>query len=541
MANKELFSSTRGAQLPNTDTQNRAGGAAYKLSAQQGLAQYAATGCFAGTFYTSAKEQLKEVTALASDCDLEFVAKVAVYSRTRGYMKDMPAFLLAHLASRGPEGVQLVGRIFPKVIDNGKMLRNFVQIVRSGVTGRKSFGTALKRYIRNWLSGRHADQIFRDTIGNDPSLADIIKMVHAKPENAQRAALYGHITGRPAEGKDDDKRSLKGWNPAELPPLVSHYEAYKRAVAHKAPRLDLEVPNVPFQMLDSLGLDRAGWTAVARRAKWMMTRMNINTFARHGVFEDPEMVNLVAERLSDPVQIATARVFPYQLLVAYLETEAAPFKVQEALQDAMETSIDNVPELGGKVIICPDVSGSMTNPITGYRGSATTKVNCAQVAALITAAIMRRNREAFVIPFADQLFKMRINPRDSVISIAKEISKGPGGGTHLSLPLKYLNQEGRNVDHLIYVSDQESWMDSNRWGDSASAVMAQWEQLKRRCPGAKMYCINIVAGATTQAKSRPDILNVGGFNDTVFDLLALFAQAKGGDDHWVKLIDSTEI
>ena len=30
--------------------------------------------------------------------------------------------------------------VFPRVIDNGKMLRNFVQVVRSGTVGRKSFG-----------------------------------------------------------------------------------------------------------------------------------------------------------------------------------------------------------------------------------------------------------------------------------------------------------------------------------------------------------------------------------------------------------------
>jgi len=31
-----------------------------------------------------------------------------------------------------------------RVINNGKMLRNFVKIVRSGVAGRKSLGTAPK-------------------------------------------------------------------------------------------------------------------------------------------------------------------------------------------------------------------------------------------------------------------------------------------------------------------------------------------------------------------------------------------------------------
>lgn len=535
MANKQVFSSSRGALLPKTDTKNRAGGTAYSLSAKQGLAQYAATGCFGGTYYTSAKEQISEVLKLAHQCDNEFIAKCAVYSRQKGYMKDMPAFLLAFLSAQGEEGVKLVGRAFPKVIDNEKMLRNFVQIIRSGQVGRKSFGTALKRYIRNWLESRNDYQLFRGTVGNDPSLADVIKMVHPTPSTESRKALYGYITGRPAEGKrPNGKPELPGWSEEALPEIVRQYEHYK-ATKEGAP------PNVPFQMLDSLGLDKAGWTQVARNARWMMTRMNVNTFQRHGVFEDEAMVDLIAQRLANPEEVRNARAFPYQLMMAYLMADTAPFKVTEALQDAMEVAIDNVPPLEGNVVICPDVSGSMRSPITGNRGAGTTKVQCYQVAALMTAAILRRNKHSAVIPFADHLYDMRINPRDSVMTIATTIGHCPGGGTYLSLPLKYLNQNGAKVDHLIYISDNESWMDSGYgWGDP-SQTMREWELLKQRSPNAKMYCINIVPGRTTQAKNRQDILNIGGFSDTVFDVLKLFSESTGGEDHWVKLIDSTEV
>ncbi len=68
----------------------------------------------------------------------EFVAKTAIYSRERGYMKDMPALLMAALSVAEPK---LCAATFPRVIDDAKMLRNFVQMMRSGVTGRKSLGT----------------------------------------------------------------------------------------------------------------------------------------------------------------------------------------------------------------------------------------------------------------------------------------------------------------------------------------------------------------------------------------------------------------
>src|SRR5262245_22637879 len=148
MANKTLFKSILGMLSPKTDTVNEAGGVAYKLTPKAALAQYAATGCFNNTFYTEAGEQLDQVLALANEVDADFVAKTALFARERGYMKDMPALLLAVLSIRDKE---LFERVFPRVADNGKMLRNFVQIMRSGAVGRKSLGSLPKRLVREWF------------------------------------------------------------------------------------------------------------------------------------------------------------------------------------------------------------------------------------------------------------------------------------------------------------------------------------------------------------------------------------------------------
>jgi 60 kDa SS-A/Ro ribonucleoprotein len=98
-------------------------------------------------------------------------------------MKDVPALLCVVLAKRD---TALLQRAFWKVIDNGRMLRNFVQIIRSGTTGRKSLGTVPKRLVQRWLEKATDDQVFRASVGNDPSLADIIKMVHPLPRTKAR-------------------------------------------------------------------------------------------------------------------------------------------------------------------------------------------------------------------------------------------------------------------------------------------------------------------------------------------------------------------
>ena len=42
---------------------------------------------------------------------------------------------------------------------------------------------------------------------------------------------------------------------------------------------------------------------------------------------------------------------------------------------------------------------------------------------------------------------------------------------------------------------------------------------------------------TTQAVDRGDILNIGGFSDTVFEAVANFAEGKLGPSHWVGEIE----
>src|SRR5258708_40373454 len=148
MANKNLFKSLIGKLMPKTDALNEEHVPAYALSPKHQLAQYAATGCLNTTFYASADEQLAKVLELCAELDAEFIAKTAVFCRERGFMKDMPALLCAVLSVKDRA---LLSAVFPRVIDKARMLRNFVQIMRSGAVGRKSLGSAPKRLVQEWL------------------------------------------------------------------------------------------------------------------------------------------------------------------------------------------------------------------------------------------------------------------------------------------------------------------------------------------------------------------------------------------------------
>ncbi len=525
MANKSLFKSLIGKTVSRTNTVNEAGGRAYQLAPKQALAQYVATGCVNHTFYASAETQLETVAELCTKVEPEFIAKLALYARSRGHMKDLPAYLVATLSVRSPG---LMAEVFDRVIDNPKMLRNFVQIMRSGVIGRKSLGSLPKRMVQQWLASRSDDQVFRGSVGNDPSLADIIKMVHPKPSSAARAALYAYLIGR-----EHDRKAL--------PELVRAFEAFKSGSNNKGAVL----PDVPMEMLTSLDLKDKHWKEIARNASWNATRMNLNTFSRHGVFADAEVTDALAEKLRHPGLVAKSRAFPYQLMAAYQNVGAEiPAKIREALQDAMEIAIRNVPRVDGKVWVFPDVSGSMHSAVTGHRPGATSVVRCIDVAALVAAAVLRHNKDAGVIPFESNVVECTLNPRDSVMTNANKLASLPSGGTNCSAPLAWLNKRREKGDLVIYVSDNESWVDVPAHGKSGSRgtlTMDQWSIFKQRNPGAKMVCIDLQPYGTTQAYERADILNIGGFSDAVFDVISEFAAGRLGGDHWVGVVENERI
>jgi 60 kDa SS-A/Ro ribonucleoprotein len=517
MANKSLFQSYVGKLLPRASAKNREGAPAHALEPRHKLAQVAATGTLSQTFYANGQAQLDDIMELVARIEPAFVAKAAIHARDRGHMKDMPALLLAALSTLDP---QLFARTFPRVVDNGRMLRTFVQIMRSGAVGRKSLGSRPKAMVEAWLASASDRALLRAAVGQSPSLADVIRMVHPKPATAERRALYAWLIGKP-------------YDVALLPAAARAFEDFKRDAAKP-------VPDVPFQMLTALELTPQHWAAIARTAGWQMLRMNLNTLDRQCVFALPGMAEMVAARLRDPAEIAKSRVLPYQLMAAYTAAGPdVPDVVREALQDAMEIAIANVPAVAGNVVVCPDVSGSMKSPATGYRKGATSKVRCIDVAALMAAAVLRANRTARVLPFEGDVVQVALNPRDSVLTNAEKLAAIGGGGTNCSAPLARLNAERAKVDLVLFVSDNQSWMDAR--ASDRTGLMTEWTKLKARNPRARLVCIDIQPYGTTQAVEREDILNVGGFSDAVFEVVAAFAEGKTGPAHWMAEIEKIEV
>lgn len=569
MANKKVFKSgQRGKTVPAADTVNRAGGRAYTLGEKAALAQYAATGTFNDAFYSTGEEQVADILDIASKVDVEFIGKVAIYARTDGRMKDAPALLCAHLSTRGEEGLAVLKKIFLIVIDNGRMLRNFVQIMRSGIVGRKSLGTAPKNLVRSWFQGHTPETIFKMSIGNDPSMADVIKLAHVSDlESMERLALLAYLVGQ------TDKNDK--YEASYLPPLVKEYEKVKQWASATGNKPELtSLPRVPFEMLMGLPLGDSGWRLLSEQMSWTQIRMNLNTLARHNVFNSNKHVDLIATKLADPILIERAKPFPYQLLTTYLNTISdaeyrafvgvsywaaatakapnkveIPKKVLNALHSALEIATKNVPTIDGPIYVAVDVSGSMQSPVTGTRDGATTKTRCIDVAALIGATLLRKNpNESELLPFSDNLFLNHgCIAQDSIMTNAQKLVRLGGGGTNMTSAVSHLNARRKSGNLIVVVSDGETWVDDSKYGIRAGyrgvgTTFAQaFAEYKSRNPKAKLVTINVAAGKTTQVQSNPDVLNIGGFSDSIWEIIKNFVEGVPSSDYWVDVINKVQL
>lgn len=515
MANQKMFSAAK--QVPAANAVNQAGGRAYSLSDKAALAQLAATGVFNDTYYATGASQLDAVKSRLGRVEPEFIAKLALYVRENGNMKDMPAYLLADLSNRSPE---LFSKVFDRVCDNGRMVRNFVQIVRSGETGRRSLGYRPKKALQRWLNESSDARLLSASVGTSPSIGDVIRLSHPKAQDATREAFYGWLMK-----KDVDV--------TKLPVVVSELESFRKGES-------LALPKAPFELLTSCDLSEREWAAVAENATWNQLRMNINTFLRHGVFKSKQRIARLTQKLMDVEAMARAKVFPYQVYTALMHIDdEVPGEIRHALEWVLEKSLMNAEVSNSGVAILVDTSGSMGNPVTGNRPGATTKIRCVDVAGLFAAACLKSNEDVYVVPFDTRVHDVRVSSDESLMAITKKLARN-GGGTDCGCALAHLNKIEHKAKLVIYVSDNESWVNSNRY-HRGTTVMNEWARYAKRVKGAKLVCIDLQPGVTTQALERKDIMNIGGFSDEVFNVVRKFANNELREDNWIREIEAKEI
>lgn len=542
--NNQLFATSGTAVLPKTDTTNLAGGSAYKLSPKQALATIAATGTFGNTFYAQGDAQLKQIIDLANQIDdAEFLAKLTIYAREKASMKDMPMALLLILSRKNPS---LARKVFPQVVNNGRVLRTLFQMLRSGAiwppvqgskSGLKGMSYALQKEFQNWFNTVGVDTLLAASIGDKPSLRDVLRCARPTPTSPERSVTLRWLAG-------------KECNVASLPHNIAELIRYNAAETEQQ-QLEIvrNLVGVRWDLLSGAAKGPSVWRYICTLMGHQALRMNLNTLLRHKVFENYEMVSYVAARLGDPNEVARAKQFPYQYLAAYQNAEAEiPYAIKQALHNAAELACGNIPQFTKPIIIGVDVSGSMSSPITGRGNGHVSKMRCIDVAAMFGAAVLRRNPDSVIVPFDDKAHVLKVDPGDTILSIADRLARYGGGGTQCAIPLMVGNGLQRSFGGAVIISDNQSWIGqqpqrnsyyASVYGSQYTPTMQAWQQFRLKNRGAKLCCIDLQPHSTVQAPESADILNVGGWSDQVFNVVHGFVCGDGTT--FVREVEATEL
>jgi 60 kDa SS-A/Ro ribonucleoprotein len=257
---------------------------------------------------------------------------------------------------------------------------------------------------------------------------------------------------------------------------------------------------------------------------------HLNTLARAGVLADGEAVEYVVERLTNREAVAKSMVLPFRFFLAHQTLEASvPRAIREALEEALELSFANMPQLPGATCIAPDVSGSMSCGFVSGRGQA----RFIDIAAIFAAACLKRSPDAIVLPFEHRVIDVRLTARDSLMTTADRLAKIGGGGTAVGAPVSRLLGKRIRVDTFVGITDNEDWCygwDSQTYTRSDEyGFLNAWRKYKAKVnPNAKAFLVSLAPYRHSVApQNEPDVWFIYGWSDAVLPFIARTLQGAG--------------
>ena len=196
----------------------------------------------------------------------------------------------------------------------------------------------------------------------------------------------------------------------------------------------------------------------------------------------------------------------------------------------------------------------MKSAVLGHHGKPSATTSCMDVAALIGVALRKQNpSDSAMAVFNQGISLYEPNLEHSVVTIASALTSQANGGTDTAKVIELLltsyraeyakgNTGFKPIDNIIIVSDNESWIGASggSYTRSGTPLQHRWaDYLKDYNPKAKLLCININPEINVQVKDSFNAVNIGGFSDAIFPLIADFFNHDTQSDFWVERIKTT--
>lgn len=502
------------------------------------------------SYYESANDKVKRMkTALAqvvSEQGLkgaEFAGRVALFAREHMYIRTMPIVMVVELAKIMQERSLKLAAITKQIdeaIKSGKSAQVNIGDLGMLYDGTNASGPTLKtlsvdelRDLRQSLSLNPPTYKIRDLTSGVISRADELTDLFAYaltvfgdakkiPMGLKRGVADAFNKFDAYQfGKYNRKEGLTLRNLLRIvhpePAGEANSEIFKKIMDES-----LESPytwEVELSRNGQLGAekktDKQLWTELITREGsgslgYMAMIRNLRNMVQAGI--DNDTWKLVASRIGNPKAVAKSKQLPFGFINAYdvAKENGVPNVVLNALQEATELSLANMPKLGERVWVILDCSGSMGSSLSSSFGRTDSNTPI-KVGAIFAAALSKAAKDSFEFKFTmfdDYAKHVELNPRDSVFTnYAKIMNRNAGGGTNLQSAFDQKPKLGFEPDTVIVLSDMEVNRLSSRDADKI---------FKKECV---KVAINLNSRDTTPLAEWKGWIQLAGWSPKIFQFV----------------------
>jgi hypothetical protein len=448
---------------------NLAGGSAFEQSLRGELVSILLTSTLGDQFYRpgdKTAERLKELVRGAED--KRFVAKAAIYARTKAGMRSV-SHLAAGEIARAVKGVAWTKVFYDKVVhrpdDVLEILAYYLAVYGRPVPNslKKGLGAALARFDEYQLAKyRRASAELK--------LVDAVNLLHPPHSEALRKLVADELA--PAETWETKltQAGVQGESQEQVDDLKS--AAWEELISSR----------------------KLGYFALLRNLRNILEQA-------------PNTVDVALAMLTDERLIRKSLVLPFRYLAALEAVESTNLpraaEVVEALNVAVDKSLANVPVFEGKTLVALDGSGSMHGkPL--------------RIGSLFASTLLKANH-ADLLVFSDGARYLTLNRRDSTLTLTREIERqAKGGGTNFHAIFQTAN---RKYDRLIILSDMQGWMN----GGEPSKAFAAYKRQYGADP--RVFSFDLAGYGTLQFPER-NIYCLAGFSDKALEMLKFLESDK---------------
>lgn len=237
----------------------------------------------------------------------------------------------------------------------------------------------------------------------------------------------------------------------------------------------------------------------------------------YGVTED--FINTyIVPQIENRNAIKKSLVYPYQIYIAYKSiNHQTPLSLVQALSNAFNMSIGNMPKLDGESLIILDVSESMRSSYSGG------KLSILETCAVYAAALCLSDNNFNFIKFATDAIKFDEYNKYNVFDVIDEMCENDdcGYGTDI---LRAFDLIDKHYDRIILFSDMQimlpSYCDKNH--SAKSKLKEVWDKYGK----CKLYTFDLGNYATQITNNDDDIKYITVLNDKIFDVINLVESDK---------------